>query len=138
MKVLVFSLVQLFKTLWTVPHQAPLSMGFSSQEYSSGLACAPLGVVLRQESIPHLSSAVQVVSLPAEPSEKPIIEYNDHQNQDIKVASMLQILWCLLIIIPCSPKPLGTLWSVYSLSYFFPTCHINGIRYSEYSSCHLA
>ena len=29
--------VQLFATPWTVAHQAPLSMGFSSQEYWSGL-----------------------------------------------------------------------------------------------------
>ena len=28
-----FSCVQLFVTLWTAPHQAPLSMGFSWQEY---------------------------------------------------------------------------------------------------------
>ena len=32
-----FSHVQLFTTLWTVAHQAPLSMGFSRQEYWSGL-----------------------------------------------------------------------------------------------------
>ena len=31
------------KTFWTVAHQAPLSMGFSSQEYWSGLPWAPLG-----------------------------------------------------------------------------------------------
>ena len=29
--------VQLFVTLWTIAHQAPLSMGFSKQEYWSGL-----------------------------------------------------------------------------------------------------
>ena len=29
--------VQLFATLWTVAYQAPLSMGFSRQEYWSGL-----------------------------------------------------------------------------------------------------
>ena len=34
-----FSHVQLFVTLWTVAHQAPLSMGFSRQEYWSGLPC---------------------------------------------------------------------------------------------------
>ena len=34
-----FSHVQLFATLWTVTHQAPLSMGFSRQEYWSGLPC---------------------------------------------------------------------------------------------------
>ena len=32
-----FSRVQLFATLWTVAHQAPLSKGFSKQEYWSGL-----------------------------------------------------------------------------------------------------
>ena len=31
-----FSHVQLFVTLWTVAHQAPLSMDFSRQEYWSG------------------------------------------------------------------------------------------------------
>ena len=35
------SRVQLFATLWTVAHQAPLSMGFSRQEYWSGLPCPP-------------------------------------------------------------------------------------------------
>ena len=32
-----FSHVQLFVTPWTVSHQAPLSIGFSRQEYWSGL-----------------------------------------------------------------------------------------------------
>ena len=30
-------------TLWTVACQAPLSMGFSRQEYLSGLPCPPPG-----------------------------------------------------------------------------------------------
>ena len=34
-----FSQVQLFETLWTIASQAPLSMGFSRQEYWSGLPC---------------------------------------------------------------------------------------------------
>ena len=38
-----FSRVQLFATLWTVDHQAPLSMGFSRQEYWTGLPCPPPG-----------------------------------------------------------------------------------------------
>ena len=38
-----FSHVQLFMTLWTVAHQAPLSMGFSRQEYWNGLPCPPPG-----------------------------------------------------------------------------------------------
>ena len=36
-----FSHVQLFVTLWTVAHQAPLSRGFSRQEYWTGLPCLP-------------------------------------------------------------------------------------------------
>ena len=38
-----FSHIQLFATLWAVAHQAPLSMGFSRQEYWSGLPCPPPG-----------------------------------------------------------------------------------------------
>ena len=36
-----FSRVQLFVTLRTVAHQAPLSMGFSRQEHCSGLPYLP-------------------------------------------------------------------------------------------------
>ena len=38
-----FSRVSLFVTLWTVACQVPLSMGFSRQEYWSGLLCPPPG-----------------------------------------------------------------------------------------------
>ena len=38
-----FSHVRLFATPWTIAHQAPLSMGFSRQEYWSGLPCPPPG-----------------------------------------------------------------------------------------------
>ena len=34
-----FSYVQLFATPWIIAHQAPLSVGFSRQEYWSGLSC---------------------------------------------------------------------------------------------------
>ena len=35
--------IRLFVTQWTVACQAPLSMGFSRQEYFSGLPCPPPG-----------------------------------------------------------------------------------------------
>ena len=38
-----FSRVWLFATPWTVAHQAPLSIGFSRQEYQSGLPCPTPG-----------------------------------------------------------------------------------------------
>ena len=40
---MLLSRVQLFATQWTVAHQAPLSMGFSRQEYWSGLPFPPPG-----------------------------------------------------------------------------------------------
>ena len=38
-----FSHVRLFESLWSVAYQAPLSMGFSRQEYGSGLSSPPQG-----------------------------------------------------------------------------------------------
>ena len=49
-----FIRVQLFVTLWTVAHQAPLSMGFSRQEYWTELHALFQGIFLTQESNPHL------------------------------------------------------------------------------------
>ena len=40
--------VQLFATPWTLALQAPLSMGFSRQEYWSGSPCAPPGIFATQ------------------------------------------------------------------------------------------
>ena len=47
--------------LWTVAHQASLSMGFSRQEYWSGLPCPPRGDLpeLGTEPTPPMSSALQ-------------------------------------------------------------------------------
>ena len=41
-----FSHILLFATLWTLAHQAPLSMGFSRQEYWSELPLPPQGDLL--------------------------------------------------------------------------------------------
>ena len=41
-----FSCVQLFVILQTIVPLAPLSMGFSRQEYWSGLPCPPQGIFL--------------------------------------------------------------------------------------------
>ena len=65
-----FSCVQLFATLWTIAHQAPLSMGFSRQEYWSGLPFFAPGN-FPDPGIEPRSTALQVDSLPAEPPGKP-------------------------------------------------------------------
>ena len=49
-----FSCVQLFVTLWTVAGQAPLSMGFSRQEYWSGCHFRLQGMFPTQGSNPPL------------------------------------------------------------------------------------
>ena len=49
-----FSHVQLFAALWTVACQPPLSMGFSRQEYWSGLSCPPPGHLPNQGINPGL------------------------------------------------------------------------------------
>ena len=43
-----FSHVRLFATLWMIAQQASLSMGFSRQEYWSGLPCPPPGDLSNQ------------------------------------------------------------------------------------------
>jgi len=59
----IVSRVQLFATSWTVARQAPLSMGFSRQEYWTGLSRRPPGD-LPDPEIDPASSALQADSLP--------------------------------------------------------------------------
>ena len=54
-----------FLTLWTVAHQAPLSMRFSRQEYWSGFLFLSPGD-LPDPGIEPRSPALQVNSLPSE------------------------------------------------------------------------
>ena len=66
MKVKSLSCVRLFVTPWTVAHQAPLSMGFSRQEYWSRLPF-PSPENLLDPGVEPRSPALQVVSLAIEP-----------------------------------------------------------------------
>ena len=65
-----FSCVRLFTTAWPVAPQAPLSVGFSRQEYSGGLPF-PFPGDLPNPAIEPVSPALQVFSLPSEPPGKP-------------------------------------------------------------------
>ena len=66
------SRVQLFATLWTVAHEAPLSMGFSRHEYWSELPFPSPGD-LPNSGIEPESPALQVDALPSELPGKPLI-----------------------------------------------------------------
>ena len=60
------SRVQLFSTPWPVAQQGPLFMGFSRQEYWSGLPFPPPGDLPNLGTEPG-SPALQAGSLPSEP-----------------------------------------------------------------------
>ena len=68
-----FSSVRLFATLWTVARQAPLSVGFSRQEYWSGFPCPSPGDLLHPGIKPRVLRLLywQVDSLPLALSGKP-------------------------------------------------------------------
>ena len=76
-----FSCVRLFATLWTVARQAPLSEGFSRQEYWGGLPCPPPWD-LSDPGIKPASSvtpALQKDSFTTEPLGKPKKACRKHQ-----------------------------------------------------------
>ena len=66
--------VRLFATLWTVASQAPLCMGFSQQEYWSGLPFPPPGHLLDPgiEPTSPASPALTGRFFTTEPPEKPL------------------------------------------------------------------
>ena len=90
-----FSCIQLFVTSWTVVRQAPLSMGFSRQEYWSGCHALLQGIFPTQGSNPCLLYLLhwQAGSLPLASPGKPIwtCVYNH----------------ILVFKYPCTPKEMG-------------------------------
>ena len=72
---MLLSHVQLFATPWTVAYQVPLSMGFSRQEYWSGLPCPPPGD-LSNPGIEPTSPALAGSSLPLSHQGSPVGLYS--------------------------------------------------------------
>ena len=73
MKVKSLSRVRLFATPWTVAYQAPLSIGFSRQEYCSGLPFPSPGD-LPNPGIEPGSLALEADALTSEPPGKPKVK----------------------------------------------------------------
>ena len=71
-----FSHVQLFGTLWTVVHQAPLSISFSRQEYWNGLPCPPPGESSQPRDRNYVSYGSYIAGrfLATGPLGKPVLE----------------------------------------------------------------
>ena len=81
-----FSHVQLFATLWTAAHEAPLSMEFSRQEYWSGLPFPSPGD-LPDPGIKSGPPALQADYLPSEPPGKP---NKTNKMMDTQVSKLLK------------------------------------------------
>ena len=80
-----FSQVCLFVTLWIVAHQTPLTMGFSRQEYWSGLPRPPLGdlpdpgIEPRSPESPALAGGFFTTSVTWETLKpKELVHFNNH------------------------------------------------------------
>ena len=71
--------IWLFVTPWTVAHQAPLSMGFSRQEYWSGLPFPPPADLPDAGMVPA-SPALADGFFPTEPPGKPQKALWDYEN----------------------------------------------------------
>ena len=69
--------VQPFETLWMVACQSPLSTGFSRQEHRGGLPFLPPADLPNPgiELVSPMSPVLQVDSLPAQPSGKPLRDW---------------------------------------------------------------
>ena len=76
-----FSCVQFFATSWTVARQAPLSMGFSKQEYWSELPCPPPGNLQNPGIKPSslVSPALAGGFFPTVPPGKPLNSASFHR-----------------------------------------------------------
>ena len=81
---------------WTVAHQSPLFMGFSRQEYWSGLPCPPPGDHLNPgvESASPVVPALQKDSLPTEPPGKPIWTIGGCRPKQTWILTHTQICRC--------------------------------------------
>ena len=115
-----FSCVQLFATQWIITHQASLSMGFSRQEYWSGLPCLPPGN-LSNPGIKPMSPAdpvLQADSLPLSHQGSPKGPW-----LGIKFQQSLQKCHAVLSALPKRSAVQG-LWS----RPHTPTAHVPGMH----------
>ena len=108
LKVKLLSRVRLFATPWTVAYRAPPSMGFSRQEYWSGLPFPSPGDLSNPEIEPG-SPTLQADALPSETAGKP-------KNTGVGSLSLLQQIF------PIQESNWGLLHCrqiLYQLSYHF-------------------
>ena len=94
-----FSRVQLFVTLWTVAHQAPLPMGFFRQEYWSWLLCPPPWDLL-DPGIEPAAPALQADSL--------LLSHQGSPKDAFAAAAAKSLQSCLTLHDPIDGSPRGS------------------------------
>ena len=90
------SRVRLFATPWTVAYQAPLSMGFSRQQYWSGSPFPSPGY-LPDPGIKSRSPALQTDALPSEPSGKSWEWKGEMQRNMKEIVGVMEMLYILTV-----------------------------------------
>ena len=125
-----FSCVRLLVTLWTVARQTPLFMGFSKQEYWSGLPCPP------PEDLPDpeikrtslMSRVLAASSLPPEPPGMPLC-----------VLYMVSVVYVCQSQSPSSSHLPFPAWYPYvcSLHLYLYFCLATKIIYINFSGFHI-
>ena len=117
----VLSLVQLFSTPCTVAHQAPLSMGFSGQEYWSGLP---------------FSSPVELPDAGLEPTSPALAEgffTSEHLGSPENRARLFKhlIVICTVPIVPVGQR----IWGAYNLYTLESWCGKRETSFKFISNC---
>ena len=97
-----FGPVRLFATLWTVAHQAPPSVGFSRQEYRSGVPSPPPGdlpnpgIKLASHTSPALADGFFSISTTWDLMSR----MSPHKPGNGVLTSMWGRAWCLVRVKP--------------------------------------
>ena len=101
------SRVRLFATPWTVAYQAPPSMGFSRQEYWSGVPFPSPGD-LPDPGIEPGFPAFQEDDLTSEPQGSPVaVQFSKHL-----LLKRLSFLHCIFLLDSCDLKIFILYWSI--------------------------
>ena len=110
----IFSHVQLFVTPWNIAHQAPLSMGFSRQEYWSGLPFSTPGDLLNPGNKPVSLSPPALASrfFTTVPTGKPLNRYEQDPNPLLNIF----YIWWL------EDHPPDWLLALHNRTFFPPHC----------------
>ena len=102
------SRVRLFATLWTVALQAPLCMGFSRQEYWSGLPCPPPGDLPNPGIEPTSPWLLHCIFFTTELLGKPLSKVVYIKNNTVlSCFSRVQLLVTLWTVAPRAPLSMG-------------------------------